>query len=177
MAPVPDDNYHYGGASPLDGGPNPAGLGGSGGNFSPTGLEIGVIVGVVALVIVSLIWLFFWRARRNRMDKQPRSQSAAAAEGYEEELTDASGVRIPAPLPKDDRASTADKDEASSIERPPRSHRRPMVNWSHRPESPQFNHGMCANSSTTSFPRSSQRKQYTDYAVSLLEDREIPIRV
>ncbi|KAI3326983.1 hypothetical protein HD806DRAFT_531578 [Xylariaceae sp. AK1471] len=139
MAPVPDEEFHYGGASPLDGGTNPASLGGSGGKFSPTGLEIGLIVGVVALVIVSLIWLFFWRSRRNRMNKQPRSPSSAAAEGNGEELTDASGLRIPIPLPKDDRASTADNDEVSSIERPPRSHRRPMVNWSHRPQSPHLN--------------------------------------
>ncbi|TRX90991.1 hypothetical protein FHL15_008196 [Xylaria flabelliformis] len=132
MAPVPDERPHYSGASPLDGGSDPVSLGGGGDEkFSPSGLEIGLIVGIVSLAVVSLIWLFFWRSRRNRVTKQERGSSVAGVRGQEEELMDTTGLRIPTPISKDDRASTADKDEASSIERPPCSHRRPTMNWSH----------------------------------------------
>ncbi len=131
MAPAPTDLPHYDGASPLDGGDNPASLGGGDTKFSLTGLEIGLIVGVLSLAIVSLVWLFFWRSRRNRTFRQPHAPSTTAARGHDEELTDASGLRIPTPISKDDRPSTADNDELSSIERPPRSQRRPMTNWSH----------------------------------------------
>ncbi|TGJ82745.1 hypothetical protein E0Z10_g6019 [Xylaria hypoxylon] len=137
MAPFPDDMPHYNGASPLDGGGNPASLGGGDTKFSLTGLEIGLIVGVLSLAIVSLIWLFFWRSRRTRTFRQPRAASSATARGHDEELTDASGLRIPTPITKDDRASTADNDEFSSVERPSRSHRRPAMNWSHWSQSPQ----------------------------------------
>ncbi|GAW15600.1 hypothetical protein ANO14919_050150 [Xylariales sp. No.14919] len=139
MAPTPNDMPHYGGASPLDGGGNPASLGEGDAKFSLTGLEIGLIVGVLSLALISLIWLFFWRSRRNNTFRQPRAPSSATARGYDEELTDASGLRIPTPITKDDRASTADNDEFSSIEHPPRSHRRPVMNWSHWSQSSQVN--------------------------------------
>ncbi|KAI0449449.1 hypothetical protein F5B21DRAFT_494185 [Xylaria acuta] len=131
MAPVPDERPHYSGASPLDGGGDPVSLGGGDTKFSPSGLEIGLIVGIVSLAVVSLIWLFFWRSRRNRATRQARASSATAVRGHDEELIDTSGLRIPTPISKDDRASTADKDEVSSIERPPCSHRRPTMNWPH----------------------------------------------
>ncbi|KAI1427365.1 hypothetical protein F5Y12DRAFT_792389 [Xylaria sp. FL1777] len=131
MAPIPDEMPHYDGASPLDGGDSPASLGGDDSKFSFTGLEIGLIVGVLSLAIVSLIWLFFWRSRRNRTFRQPRAPSTATARGHDQELTDASGLRIPNPVPKDDRASTVDNDEVSSIDRPSRSQRRPKMNWSY----------------------------------------------
>ncbi|KAH8159622.1 hypothetical protein CIB48_g8623 [Xylaria polymorpha] len=130
MAPVPQERPHYSGASPLDGGGDPVSLGGSDTKFSPSGLEIGLIVGIVSLAVVSLIWLFFWRSRRNRA-KQGRAPSATTSRGHDEELMDTSGLRIPTPISKDDRASTVDKDEVSSIDRPPCSHRRPTMNWSH----------------------------------------------
>ncbi|KAI1194662.1 hypothetical protein F5X97DRAFT_327346 [Nemania serpens] len=139
MAPIPDDIPHYSGASPLDGGGNPASLGGGSSKFSPSGLEIGLIVGVVSLALISLIWLFFWRSRRNRVAKQTRTSPATTTRGQDEELADASGLRIPTPVFKDDRASSADNDQASSIEQPPRYHRRPMANWSHWPQSTQAN--------------------------------------
>ncbi|KAI1810705.1 hypothetical protein GGS20DRAFT_162345 [Poronia punctata] len=139
MAPVPTpDGGHYSGASPLDGGPNPSTLGGGSTRYRPTPAEIGVIVAVVVVVIGVLIWIFFWRARKARQNGQ--TQSTAAAQGYDQELTDASGLHISAPLQKEDRASTADNDDVSTIERPPRSHLRPTANWAQRAESPQFNH-------------------------------------
>ncbi|KAI0401600.1 hypothetical protein F4802DRAFT_618802 [Xylaria palmicola] len=141
MTPIPEDRPHYSGASPLDGGGDPASLGGSDTKFSPSGLEIGLIVGIVSLAVVSLIWLFFWRSRRNRAARQTRASSSTAVQSHDEELMDTSGLRIPTPISKDDRASTADKDEASSIERPPCSHRHPMMNWSHWPQSHQGNRG------------------------------------
>ncbi|KAI0438474.1 hypothetical protein F4803DRAFT_534950 [Xylaria telfairii] len=127
MAPVPQERPHYSGASPLDGGGDPVSLGGSDTKISPSGLEIGLIVGIVSLAVVSLVWLFFWRSRRNRI-KQERATSATAIRAHDEELMDT--MRIPTPISKDDRASTADKDEVSSIDRPPCSHRRPTMNWS-----------------------------------------------
>jgi hypothetical protein len=143
MAPIPapEDRGHYDGASPLDGGPSPSTLGGGPTRFKPSAAEIGIIVSVIVVAIGTLVWIFFWRSRRARQNKQAHPPTAAPARGYEQELTDASGLRIPTPLPKDDRASTAEIDDVSSIERPPRSHRRPVVNWP-RSESPQVNHGM-----------------------------------
>ncbi|KAI1181662.1 hypothetical protein F5B17DRAFT_444842 [Nemania serpens] len=141
MSPIPDDIPHYSGASPLDGGSNPASLGGGSSKSSPSALEIGLIVGVVSLAVVSLVWLFFWRSRRNRVAKQTSLSSATTAQGQDEELADASGMRIPTPISKDDRASSADiNDQASSIEQPPRYHGRPVANWSHWPHSPPAKH-------------------------------------
>ncbi|KAI0111092.1 hypothetical protein GGR51DRAFT_569172 [Nemania sp. FL0031] len=139
MAPIPDDVPHYSGASPLDGGGNPASLGGDGDEFSPSGLEIGLIVGVVSVAMLSLIWLFFWRSRRNRAARQTGAPSITATRGHDQELTDASGIRIPTPISKDDRASSAENDELPSIERPPRYHQHPMTNWSHWPQSAPVN--------------------------------------
>ncbi|KAI1362452.1 hypothetical protein F5Y08DRAFT_341674 [Xylaria arbuscula] len=130
MAPIPEDMPHYDGASPLDGGSNPASLGGGDTKVSLNGLEIGLIVGVVTIAMISLVWLFFWRSRRNRHFREPRTASVAASRGHEAELIDTSGLRIPTPIPKDDRYS-ADKDEASSIDRPPRSQHRQVTNWPH----------------------------------------------
>ncbi|KAI0393413.1 hypothetical protein F5Y17DRAFT_311850 [Xylariaceae sp. FL0594] len=138
-APLPSDGGHYDGASPLDGGPSPSTLGGSSTKFKPSAAEIGIIVSVIVIVLGTLAWIFFWRARRARLNRQANENPASPAHGYEQELTDASGLRIPTPLPKDDRASTAEIDDVSSIERPPRSQRRPTVNWS-RSESPQVKH-------------------------------------
>ncbi|KAI0808828.1 hypothetical protein GGR55DRAFT_186909 [Xylaria sp. FL0064] len=131
MAPVPTDIPHYDDASPLDGGDNPSTLGRGDAKSSPTGLEIGLIVGVLGVAIISLVWLFFWRIRRNRTFRQARAPSTAAIRGHDAELTNASGLRIPTPISKGDRASTADNDEASSIDRPSRPQRRPVTNRPH----------------------------------------------
>lgn len=130
MAPIPDEMPHYDGASPLDGGSNPASLGGGDTKVSLNGLEIGLIVGVLSLAIISLIWLFFWRSRRNRHFREPRMPPIPATRGHDAELTDTTGLRIPTPISKDERYS-ADKGEASSIDRPPQSQHRPVTNWSH----------------------------------------------
>ncbi|KAI1171972.1 hypothetical protein F4777DRAFT_593288 [Nemania sp. FL0916] len=142
MAPVPDDVPHYDGASPLDGGDNPVTLGGSDTKYSPSRLEIGVIVGVVSLAVVSLIWLFFWRSRRSCTSRETRASSATATLNHGQELTDAGGLRAPTPIHKDDRASSADNDESHSAERPPRYHLRPAANRSHWPYSSQINPGL-----------------------------------
>lgn len=128
MAPIPDEP-HYNGASPLDGGPNPATLGGGNGNYSPSALEIGIIVGVISVALLSVFWLFYWRSRRNRARQ---AQTPASNDNHEpgEELADVSGLRNPAPISKDGRPSTADNDDISSIERPPQYHSRPIANWS-----------------------------------------------
>ncbi|KAI1827670.1 hypothetical protein F4861DRAFT_535876 [Xylaria intraflava] len=127
---VPDDPSapHYSGASPLDGGSSPSSLGGGDTKFSPSGLEIGLIVGVAALVLISLIWVFFWRSRRHQANKQTQSPSAVPAlQANDAELTDASGQRSSDSAPKDDRASTADNDEVASIEQPSGPQQLPMM--------------------------------------------------
>ncbi|KAI1766263.1 hypothetical protein GGR53DRAFT_217733 [Hypoxylon sp. FL1150] len=72
MAPIvdsnsDDDDNHYDGGAPLDGGSSPAVLAGSSQHYPPTGLEIGVITAVVVIVVLSLIGLFVWRSRKNRL--------------------------------------------------------------------------------------------------------------
>ncbi|CAJ2503709.1 Uu.00g111030.m01.CDS01 [Anthostomella pinea] len=128
MAPRPDRPPYEAGV-PLDGGGNTSNLAGSPSSFSPTGLEIGLIVGVITVVILSLLWLFVWRSRRIRAAKN--AEAAAASTRFDNDATDAQDSSAPAPLPKDDRTSTVDTDEVSSIERPPPSRRRPVVDWNH----------------------------------------------
>ncbi|KAI1779271.1 hypothetical protein F4818DRAFT_403921 [Hypoxylon cercidicola] len=78
MAPLPqsDDDNHYDAGAPLDGGASPAILAGSDKHFAPTGLEIGVIVAVVVIVVLSLFGLFYWRSRKNRAAQMTESASA-----------------------------------------------------------------------------------------------------
>ncbi|KAI1263779.1 hypothetical protein F5Y18DRAFT_392682 [Xylariaceae sp. FL1019] len=126
MAPLPDSSDgvpdHYDGGSPLDGGANPSSLGNSGAHFKPSALEIGLIVGVVSLIVISVIWLFCWRSRRNRVRKNTGSGSANGV--YEQELTDVDHPELHLAAPKDDQASTCDNDETSGsviVHRPSRS--------------------------------------------------------
>ncbi|XDG07718.1 hypothetical protein ABKA04_007333 [Annulohypoxylon sp. FPYF3050] len=89
MAPLPDDSNpddHYDAGAPLDGGASPAILGNGDKHFSPTGMEIGVIVGVVALVIITVVGLFVWRSRKNRDAKVTDAASSVPAAGPYEEL-------------------------------------------------------------------------------------------
>ncbi|KAI0187258.1 hypothetical protein F4808DRAFT_466294 [Astrocystis sublimbata] len=131
MAPAPDERPHYSGASPLDGGGDPTSLGGNDAKLSPSGLEIGLIVGILSLAIVSLIWLFFWRSRRNRA-RQTQAISAAADPDRDQELTETAHPRIPTPISKDDRISTGDKDEATSVDPPTCSSRLHLpLYWPH----------------------------------------------
>ncbi|KAI1106036.1 hypothetical protein F4804DRAFT_349366 [Jackrogersella minutella] len=138
MAPLPD-NGHYDAAAPLDGGASPAMLGGGDKHFSPTGLEIGVIVGVVSLVLITLVGLFVWRSRKNRDDKLTDPASSVPASAPYEELPSPTSraheereANEPTPPPKDDHASAIKNDDMSSIEQPvPVAPERTAVKWSY----------------------------------------------
>ncbi|KAI0883694.1 uncharacterized protein GGS22DRAFT_24584 [Annulohypoxylon maeteangense] len=127
MAPLPDNNPddHYDAGAPLDGGASPAVLGNGDKHFSPTGLEIGVIVGVVSLVIITVVFLFVWRSRKNRDVKITDAASSVPAAGPYEELPSPSAAARARretneliPPPKDDHASTIKNDDKSSLEQP-----------------------------------------------------------
>ncbi|KAI1454332.1 hypothetical protein F4805DRAFT_327504 [Annulohypoxylon moriforme] len=140
MAPLPDNNPddHYDAGAPLDGGASPAVLGNGDRHFSPTGLEIGVIVGVVSLVILTVVFLFVWRSRKNRDAKATDAASSVPAAGpYEELPSPGAAARArretsePIPPPKDDHANIK-SDDKSSIEQPtPISTNRNATKWSY----------------------------------------------
>ena len=65
-------NEPFSAAPPLDGAVDPNDLAGSPRAGSVSGLEIGVIVGVVIAVTLLLIAIFVWRARKNRKVEQDR---------------------------------------------------------------------------------------------------------
>ncbi|KAI1335298.1 hypothetical protein F5Y15DRAFT_428324 [Xylariaceae sp. FL0016] len=141
MAPLPDDDdNHYQGGAPLDGGSSPSDLAGSSSKFSPTALEIGIIVGVVALVIMSIIWLFVWRSRRSRAAKN--AETPAPTAGNNEELNNMNRPRILSLfVPNDEHSSIHDhdstpddkpdnkSDDNPSVKKPEQSRRRPVKNW------------------------------------------------
>ncbi|KAH9889234.1 hypothetical protein F4778DRAFT_397623 [Xylariomycetidae sp. FL2044] len=122
---------HYGGGSPLDGGGNPGDLGGQKSKISTSALEIGLIVGVVCIVLITLVWLFIWRSRKNRAAKNAANAENAQDDDDGRNPFETNEIHEPVPLPKDEQASTIDKDESSSIERPLRSHKRPIAHWNH----------------------------------------------
>ncbi|KAI0838330.1 hypothetical protein F5Y06DRAFT_56204 [Hypoxylon sp. FL0890] len=117
MAPVPGgSDDHYNAAVPLDGGMSPADLGGSSKHFPPTGLEIGIIIGVIVLVLISVVGIFLWRSRKNNQAKNADATSAeaggAAKEGPEQGAGEATS------RPKDDLTSAVKNDDLSSLEHP-----------------------------------------------------------
>ncbi|KAI1402628.1 hypothetical protein F4819DRAFT_273645 [Hypoxylon fuscum] len=129
MAPIPDgDDNHYDAGAPLDGGSSPAVLAGSDKHYSPTGLEIGVITGVVVLVILTVIGLFVWRSRKNRAAKDgetgagPYTEAGSVTTGEEAraQRTSTHDTRDPQTPPKDGFtfASTVKNDDLSSLEHP-----------------------------------------------------------
>ncbi|KAI1500649.1 hypothetical protein F5X99DRAFT_231712 [Biscogniauxia marginata] len=129
MAPIsgtPDNpDGHYDGGSPLDGGGSPStNLGGSSGSYAPTGLEIGVIVGVIALVIISIVVLFIWRTRRARAAKN--LDASATDAGNDEDL-----VAI-------NPTGAAGNHKSSSTKRSSRRH--PVADWDHWSQPPPRNH-------------------------------------
>lgn len=66
-------NEPFSAAPPLDGAGDPTDLAGSprtGGSVS--GLEVGIIVGVVIVVTLLLVTIFVWRARKNKKVEQDR---------------------------------------------------------------------------------------------------------
>ncbi|KAL7621136.1 hypothetical protein AAE478_008452 [Parahypoxylon ruwenzoriense] len=137
MAPTPDDDKnHYDAGAPLDGGSSPAILAGDDKNYSPTGLEVGVITGVVVLVILTVVGIFIWRSRKNRAAKNAETASSMSPTTTTEEIIHQPfGTREayePLPPPKDDFASTVENDDLSSIERPSaRGRTRPSEKWNH----------------------------------------------
>ncbi|KAI1379770.1 hypothetical protein F4677DRAFT_407597 [Hypoxylon crocopeplum] len=134
MAPIPDDDDHYEGGAPLDGGSSPADLAGNGSHLSPTGLEIGVITGVVALVVLTLVGLFVWRSRKNRAAKNADSSSSVAASNpFDDSHANPHGTREtfePVPPPKDSFAGAVKNDDLSSLEHStPIRPDRPAMKW------------------------------------------------
>ncbi|KAI5925735.1 hypothetical protein F4810DRAFT_657879 [Camillea tinctor] len=130
MAPFPDDeDNHYDGGSPLDGGGSPSTtLGGNSTNYSPNALEIGVIVGVIAFVVISIAIMFFWRTRKARGAKDVDTLAP----------TDASDQRSlvsngPIPPTKDKRfsARTLENSKASEEERYAHNRLHPVADWNH----------------------------------------------
>ncbi|KAI1408551.1 hypothetical protein F5Y13DRAFT_108166 [Hypoxylon sp. FL1857] len=116
MAPLPDNpDGHYDAAVPLDGGLSPADLGGGSKHFSPTGLEIGIITGVVVLVVISVVGLFVWRSRKNSDDKIVDAASAdttAAKEGSDRSAG-TRDVNEGASRPKNDPTGAVNNDLSS----------------------------------------------------------------
>ncbi|KAI1641475.1 hypothetical protein F4809DRAFT_636761 [Biscogniauxia mediterranea] len=134
MAPLPDnEDNHYDGGSPLDGGGSPStNLGGNSDSFSsPSGLEIGVIVGVVAFVILSIVALFVWRNRKARAAKDVDALAAtddAAATARHQRRSVGS---VPVPPSKDRRSSTLENDKALELERQAHNRLHPVADWDH----------------------------------------------
>ncbi|OTA54657.1 hypothetical protein K449DRAFT_439262 [Hypoxylon sp. EC38] len=122
MAPLPDNpDGHYDAAVPLDGGMSPADLGGSSKHFSPTGLEIGVITGVVVLVVISVVGLFVWRSRKSRNAKNIDGSSADAAGTVKEGSEQTVGVCVienTSRRSKKDPTVNVKNDDLSSLEHP-----------------------------------------------------------
>lgn len=193
MAPLPDDSNpddHYDAGAPLDGGASPAILGNGDKHFSPTGMEIGVIVGVVALVIITVVGLFVWRSRKNRDAKVTDAASSVPAAGpYEELPTPPGAVHArreagePTPPPKDGHTITIKNDDKSSIEQPsPTATDRAANKWSYwgavrRPS--DRDHGKSLKSSP--LEKIHLRKQSQFYLLitqlsSLVEEHEIANR-
>ncbi|KAI0012081.1 hypothetical protein F4779DRAFT_635137 [Xylariaceae sp. FL0662B] len=128
MAPTPEDDNHYEGGAPLDGGGSPASLAGGDQHNSPTGLEIGVITGVIVLVILTVVGIFIWRSRRIRAAKNAEAAyNDPPARGAHSQPADFQESDEPVPPPKDDLASTVGNDDRSSLERHARSGR--GMNW------------------------------------------------
>ncbi|OTA98960.1 hypothetical protein M426DRAFT_16924 [Hypoxylon sp. CI-4A] len=118
MAPIPndDDGGHYDAAPPLDGGASPADLGEGDNHFSPTGLEIGVITGVVVIVILTVVGVFVWRSRKNRGVKVLDSGSSVAPTIPNAASPKPNGGRAvdnPIPPPKEDRSTFHNADISS----------------------------------------------------------------
>ncbi|KAI0138064.1 hypothetical protein F4776DRAFT_663199 [Hypoxylon sp. NC0597] len=123
MAPLPENpDGHYDAAVPLDGGVSPADLGGGSKHNSPTGLEIGVITGVVVLVIISVVGLFVWRSRKNSNAKVMDAASATDAAGTVKEGSDQTvgvcGIDNTSRRSKNDPTATVKNDDMSSLEHP-----------------------------------------------------------
>ncbi|RYP24208.1 hypothetical protein DL765_000703 [Monosporascus sp. GIB2] len=110
---------------PLDGGTGPGVLAGNHPDVPATAVEIGIIIGVVLLIIITIISMFVWRARRQ---KRAAVNQATAAPQMHRSSED---IAQPPPLPKDvrdaERFSTIDSDKLPSVKQPSCS--TPIMNW------------------------------------------------
>ncbi|KAI8957552.1 hypothetical protein F5Y11DRAFT_360733 [Daldinia sp. FL1419] len=124
MAPRPQDtsgNGRYDAGSPLDGGTSPSDLGGGRMPYKPSSLEIGVITGICILVLLAVIGVFFWRARKNRLAKG----SSALHSGPDTLRSDASPQPLsphqpnePVPPPKDSHFGAVKNEDPASFDQP-----------------------------------------------------------
>ncbi|RYP34577.1 hypothetical protein DL767_004218 [Monosporascus sp. MG133] len=110
---------------PLDGGAGPGVLAGNHPDVPATAVEIGIIIGVVLLITVTIVSMFVWRARRQKRAAVNRATAAPEIHRSSEDFAQ------PAPLPKGDRDaqrfSTIDSDKFPSVEKLSRS--TPIMNW------------------------------------------------
>lgn len=120
---------HYDAGAPLDGGSDPSSKLGSSQEhaYSPTGLEIGVITGIVFLVIITVVGIFVWRSRRNRNAKNTEAAASADDPARPDDVsaqdTKTSSAHEPVPAPKDDRCSIE--------QHSPSTPAGPILGWSH----------------------------------------------
>ncbi|KAI1317673.1 hypothetical protein F5Y16DRAFT_406570 [Xylariaceae sp. FL0255] len=102
-APNPDTgDPHYNGGSPLDGGESGTSLSAGPYKFSPVALEIGLILGSMAVIILGVVCFVYCRNRRYRLSKTSASTQTAVEDGQE-----LSEPTVPFPIAKDDRPSTS----------------------------------------------------------------------
>ncbi|KAI1803874.1 hypothetical protein F4811DRAFT_522638 [Daldinia bambusicola] len=141
----PDDHYDAG--SPLDGGAPPSDLGNSGTHYQPTGLEIGIITGVCGLVLITVIGVFVWRARKNRFAKGASAlhsgPDTAPSEGSPQPV-DNHEANEPIPPPKDTHFGAVKNEEPASFDQriPLPPNRNDEIQWSHwTPIRREGNHG------------------------------------
>ncbi|RYO99101.1 hypothetical protein DL764_006903 [Monosporascus ibericus] len=122
VQPRHSDAYTMG--PPLDGGAGPGVLAGNHPDVPATAVEIGIIIGVVLLITITIVSMFLWRARRQK--RAAVNQATAAPQMHRSSEDNVQ----PAPLPKDgrdaERFSTIDSDKFT-VEQPPRS--TPIMNW------------------------------------------------
>lgn len=117
---------------PLDGGAGPGALAGNHGDVTVSGAEIGIIVGIVGAITLTLVGLFIWRARRLKHAANSRNATGPATSPSSE------GITQPIPMPKDDRDgrddrdaerfSTTDNDKILAIEHQP-TRATPVMSW------------------------------------------------
>ncbi|KAF3064421.1 hypothetical protein GL218_02411 [Daldinia childiae] len=136
MSPVPNSDDHYDAGSPLDGGAPPSDLGNSGVHYQPTGLEIGVITGVCGLVLLTVVGVFVWRARKNRFAKGASALHSGPdtvhSGGSPQPFGSHSAIE-PVPPPKDSRFGAVKNEEPASFDQPiplP-PNRNEEIQWSH----------------------------------------------
>ncbi|RYP72825.1 hypothetical protein DL771_004009 [Monosporascus sp. 5C6A] len=121
----PRDSDAYTMGPPLDGGAGPGVLAGNHPDVPATAVEIGIIIGVVLLITITIVSMFVWRARRKKRAAVNRATAAPQMHRSSEDIVQ------PAPVPEDDRDaerfSAIDSDKFPSVEQPSRS--TPIMNW------------------------------------------------